>query len=369
MKKKRATIGLSLIVTGAVCLVGCSNLAPSSDSTGTSNAAATVAYTFVGDGSGIEQIAGYSVAPGNVGTVVSSVAQTPPYGLGGRIATDQTGQVYSTSYSYSANNSTASVEIDVYPPYPTGVTSPSRSIQIPFLSVPAFGIFGLAVDSAGLLYVGYLTANGGEATVLVYSATASGAATPIRTLQLMNSEVDYDAGDMAVDAVGSLYVVGYATNRPYVWVYPPAANGPSMPSRTISVSEKLASDAPSGIAVDSKGDVFVNLWSPSDNGMSNDYIEEFAPGAEGAATPINTININVETPGYFIVFGGPLRLDGAGNIFASFEVFTNNIEAIAPFEWFIYGYEPTATGNQPPSVQIAPLLRDPVGDGAFFAVH
>ncbi|HME34139.1 MAG TPA: hypothetical protein VKF84_02795 [Candidatus Sulfotelmatobacter sp.] len=362
MKKKwLATIGLSPILTVAVCLVGCS----SSGSTGTtSNAAATVAYTHAAYlNSGLEQIVGYSAAPGNGSAVVSSFTQTPPKYLTGPIATDQTGQVYSSLLSASSN----SIEIDVYPPYPTGVTGPSRSIQIQM--PPESVVFGLAVDSAGLLYVAYNTwPYPVVPTVAVYSAAASGAATPIRTMQPSAAQPEIEATDMALDADGNIYIAGYATisetTKAYVWVYPPTASGLSMPSRTINAGGNGL--AASGVAVAPAGDVFVNVW-----GGVVHYIEEFAPGAEGAATPVNTMYTSVETPGYSMVYCGPVRLDGAGNIFTSFEVFADpdNLGAPAPSAWFIYGYEPTATGSQAPSVQIAPLTRYPLGDGAYFALH
>jgi len=330
--------GLSIALVGFVYLPGCSNL-PSAAPSYTNTAPATVAYMIGNVDTAIE---GYS-------TVTPSTSPTdtlsyPPSYYGGPIATDSTGQIY-VAVTIDANNHPLDLEeILVYPPNSTGAPAPLRIINTSSNNVSA-----LAVDPTGLLYV----ANEGTtaSTVTVYSATASGAATPLRTLVLTNVGVT----DIAADAAGNIYVAGPMNTEQVISVYPPTATGPAAPTRTIDFGISTVA----GVAVSPAGNIFANVWPGQNIGIF--AIEEFAPGANGSAIPINTINLNVGAP-WTIIGGGPVRLDGAGNIFTSLFLSTNPGNLYTDV---IYGYEPTASGDAAPFVQITPTDAYNI----FFAVN
>ncbi|MFZ0278381.1 MAG: hypothetical protein WA254_07935 [Candidatus Sulfotelmatobacter sp.] len=77
-------------------------------------------------------------------------------------------------------------------------------------------------------------------------------------------------------------------------------------------------------------------------------VEEFAPGADGAASPINTIDVPNQLAGMQHL-GGPVRLDGVGNIFVSSGIRNPSTGVV---DYFLYRFAPTATGDAPPSIQI-----------------
>jgi beta-propeller repeat-containing protein len=196
-------------------------------------------------------------------------------------------------------------------------------------------------------------------TVTVYSATASGSAVPLRTLQLTNVG-STSVSDIAADAAGNIYVTGYVIGAgSVIAVYSPTANGPATPMRTITFGETANVY---GVAVDAAGDVFANVC-PSGCTDTDFVIEEFAPGASGAATPVNTINVlNVSVTSLTRgLRGGPVRLDGVGNIFTSLTLISEPGANVANV---IYGFGPTTTGSATPTVQIT--LVDPNG---WFAVN
>lgn len=93
---------------------------------------------------------------------------------------------------------------------------------------------------------------------------------------------------------------------------------------------------------------------------TNFVIEEFAPGASGSADPVNKINLPADS-GWTFTNGGPVRLDGSGNIFTSLELFdSSNVQG---FSHVFYGFGPNSTGSSVPTVQITPPYN------TFFAVN
>jgi hypothetical protein len=184
-------------------------------------------------------------------------------------------------------------------------------------------------------------------TVSVYAADASGAATPVRTFVL--TDVLPPLEDMVADAAGNLYVAACLRNNGWaVSVYAPTANGPATPTRTIDFGANGTAWV-YGVAVNSAGNIFANLCSGCYEGAST--IEEFAPGASGAAVPIKTINLTAGSLGQ-INAGGPVRVDGAGNIFTSLAILPPSPGG--PLLNVFYGFGPDATGDAVPIVQFAP---------------
>jgi sugar lactone lactonase YvrE len=114
-----------------------------------------------------------------------------------------------------------------------------------------------AVDSAGTLYV----ANNGNSTVTEYPL---GSSSPSVTL---STQLQYPNG-VAVDKSGNVYVTSGATaGQCYVLVFPKGATSPS--------EQINGFDLPIGLAVDSKGDLFVA------DALQNDVYEV----PKGSTTP------------------------------------------------------------------------------------
>ena len=293
-------------------------------------------------------VVGYSTGPGNNGLPVTTLTLPPPCGAG-IVASDSAGRLY----VYGCGASEARVY--VYPPNPNGATTPLREIEIDSSEVSA-----LAADPAGAVYAIINNGAGAPSTVLVYSATANGAATALRTLQL----ADFEAWGIAADPDGTIYVAGApsGSSAGAIAVYSPTANGVSIPARTITFGN-FANVY--GVAVDPAGDIFASAC-PSECTGTTYAVEEFAPGASGQATPINVVTIldvPVASPTRGLG-GGPVYVDGGGNVFTSLNLIsvpTNNITYV------IEGFGPTATGNAAPTVEISGTAGQVYGPG--FAIN
>jgi hypothetical protein len=326
-----ASFGVSAILAAAIGLVGCGSVTnPSPVYVNTEPA--TVAYV---NGSSAAGIAAYSTVPANDGSFVGilTLPSSPLY-YGGPLATDPIGQIYVAG----GDGTNHEAQILVYPPNSTGTATPSRTINISDVN-------RLAVDPTGRVYVLNLGANNGPPTVAVYAADASGTATPVRTLVLTG--VLPPVEDMVADAAGNIYVAAEIGNGWAVAVYSPTANGPSEPSRTIDFGPGGLAWV-YGVAVNPAGNIFATVCSGCDDRAS--AIEEFAPGASGPAAPINTINLTGGSLGQTIA-GGPVRVDGAGNIFTSLQL---SVPETGQLIMVFYGFAPNATGNATPTVQITP---------------
>jgi hypothetical protein len=351
MKNKAPTrIGLMITFAGAICLSGCSTLRGTSTSTPTAPAAggasASAVYMIAPTG----DIAAYSASqPSGATTVnpIGTLAIPSPYIVTGPLATDSVGQIYVPVVDPINPNQLGAILI--FPPNSTAAGSPSRTINVNayYYSVDAF-----AVDPAGRIYVAFNMGSAADAPpplVVVYSAGASGPATPLRTLELTDF-FPTGISDIAADAAGNIYVAGVmntinTNGTGAIAVYPPTAIGPSKASRAITFGTSNVY----GVAVDSAGDVFANVC-PGCYG-TNLLIEEFAPGASEAASAIKTINLPsgaAETA----YQGGFIRLDGRGNIFTSMTIFSPTLPD--PQSFAIYGFGPAASGDATPIVQISP---------------
>ena len=104
-----------------------------------------------------------------------------------------------------------------------------------------------------------------------------------------------------------------------------------------------------GVAVNAAGNIFANVSSSSPNGPT--VIEEFAPGANGTPTPINTINLTTLSSWQIAACGsGAPRWCGKHLHISAVRRFSNRHGLVITF----YGFGPNATGNAVPMVQIAP---------------
>jgi hypothetical protein len=320
-------LGLLPIVLISIFLLGCSNL-PSGNGSGEEQATVAYALSFP-DG----QINEYSTAPARSGSVVGTLTLPAPYFVQ-QFATDRNGQIYVAA----CTDGNGPGQVFVYPPNSSGTGAPSKTIEIASCEIVEF-----AVDPAGrYLYVETPVAVDAPKTISVYSAAASGAPAAIRMIQLPMALSGFP---FAADADGNIFVPGSASSyNGVIYVYGPESTGSDAPIRTIT----FVNEVPTGLAVDTNGDIFA-IVAICCNG-TNWVIEEFAPGAVGAAAPLNTIDLPPLSAGT-TANNGFLQLDAASNIFASL-VLHNPIVQSSPATSVIYGFAPTATGQAAPSVAI-----------------
>jgi hypothetical protein len=292
-------------------------------------------------------IKGYSVQ-GATNALPMSTLTYPPNYHGGPVATDSSGQLY-VAVALDPVNPANPGDIFIYPPNSTGEAIPSRTIDL-----NTYDVCALAVDANGLLYVAINAGGSGTQAVVVYPADASGNATPLRTLAVTGLA---QILDIAVDAVGNVYVAGYSGNGDNtIAVYSPEASGlAAVPTRTVSFPNSNVY----GVAVDAAGDIFASVCRNCQN--TGIDVEEFAPDASGVASPINTINLPLGAAARF-GNGGPVRIDSFGNIFTSAQVLSANQDL---FDIVVFSFSPTATGDAPPIAQITPAD----GYATYFAVN
>jgi len=175
---------------GAILLGGLWLTACSTLQTTSSRGPTTTAYMQGYTGKDIIE---YSVSPSR-GSPAGVLNLPPSYSFFGMVATDPAGQIYAFATDGAPN-----YKILVYPPNSTGAAVPLRTVDI---SVPYASAF--AVGPSGLLYV-LQGGNNGGTSVTVYTIGPNGVAVPLHTLQVSTIET---LTDVAVDMAGNIYVVG-----------------------------------------------------------------------------------------------------------------------------------------------------------------
>ncbi|HET6275352.1 MAG TPA: hypothetical protein VFE16_05355 [Candidatus Cybelea sp.] len=161
----------------------------------------------------------------------------------------------------------------------------------------------LTVDAQDDIYVANSANGSGPASITVYSAGATGNATPVQTItgSLTNLDSTYS---VAVDSSHDIYATNLGSS-PSVTVFAAGANGNVAPVQTISGSSTTIS-SPLGIALDASKNIYV-----CDNGAGS--ITVFAPNANGNVPPIRTIS------GSKTKINNPwgVALDSGGNIYVT----------------------------------------------------
>ncbi len=227
-------------------------------------------------------------------------------------------------------------EVLAFPAGAGGDVAPVRVIAGPHtgLSGPA----GIAHDASGSIYV----INAGAHTVTEYPADANGDVSPVRTIYLTNG---FYGDQVAVDAAGAIYVGNNAngpTPNDLVDVYAPTASGNATPVRAIATGYP---DTAGGIAIDAAGELVVSI----DHDIplpSTNSIAVFAPGANGAATPLRRIvgsNAGLS-------FLGSIALGPSGRIYTPSTLGFPNVQVVA--------FAANADGNAAPVLALGgPLTR------------
>ena len=229
---------------------------------------------------------------GKFGDVPSAAGDTNLSGASG-IARDAAGNIYATS---PANDM-----ITVYARGAYGIPNPIATItgNKTGLNYPV----GIAVDARGKIFV----ANegvGADASVTVYRPRSSGNVTPSAIISGDKTMLSRPSG-LALDSAGNLYVSnrGGPAGPGSITVYSAGSSGDVPPTRVIG---RLLPGgfAPAGIALDKRGDIFVT-------NAAGGNVEMFPAGSNGSVAPQEVV------PGACAGLNGPqgLALDAAGNIY------------------------------------------------------
>ncbi|HEY1712409.1 MAG TPA: beta-propeller fold lactonase family protein [Solirubrobacteraceae bacterium] len=185
-----------------------------------------------------------------------------------QIAADRSGNLY-------VANSAGS--ITVYAPAATGNAAPLRKIAGAATGLGG-GVFGIAVDAAGHVYV----SNHYRNSITEYAAGANGNVAPIATLAGAATGVQLPTG-IGLDPAGHLWV----DNAGGITEYPAGVNGNVAPIAAISGPQVSSSSV---LAFDAAGHLFVNETVPGPASSSGYTVEEFAAGATGNPAPIATLH-------------------------------------------------------------------------------
>jgi sugar lactone lactonase YvrE len=240
-----------------------------------------------------------NVTPSNT---ISSPSQTPFQAL----TVDTAGNLY---VSASTSTTPAIYEILVYAPTATGAATPTRTITSASLTALATSI---AVDATGEVYA--LSGN----SISVFAASATGTSTPVRlisgNLTLLNSP-----SSIAVDAAQNIYVAN--TNGNNVLVFSSTATGNVAPAGILS-GAATGIGTPSGVALDSAGDIYVASFNQPSN---SSLVVEFAPAATGNATPTRMLTAVASD-----TLAG-LAVDALDNLYVFTQAPTTNQLAVAIF--------------------------------------
>jgi hypothetical protein len=233
------------------------------------------------------------------------------------------------SFIYDFQPTTSSNLIGIFSATASGAASPVATLALPTDFAPA----ALVTDSSGQIYVGG-QGNMGD-VVLVYPSGATGSATPSRTINVFSAPFE-----IAVDATGLLYVGGVGTDgAPQVDVYSATATGSAAPLRSLS---PLGIQSISALTTDSSDNLYVAGETPSDHG----YISIYPPSASGSATPSRTIQSD------FNFYS--LTVDVTGNLFATTD---------GPNEVQLVEYSTSASGQALPTTSFT--LAAPVDEEPF----
>lgn len=289
-----------VLATIVPCGVGCgSGIAiapPSKLATG----AATTIYvtqlansTAVGPGSILEFSASAS------GTAQPLRIVTPPpalIALQGMTVDSVSGDIYVGGFTTTLTNKISQVY---------QLASGANGLAVPTKSLLVSGgnPGEMIVDSAGNLYVG------SDAEIDVFSP--SGGAQPVRVISGSSTQLS-EVNGIAVDKQGNIFVTNGFSGIGSVLVFASTANGNVPPLRTITGVGTANFYGPSGIALDTTGNLYVASYlSQTPSPAQPASIFELASGTSGFGTPLSTITGS--STGLAGV--GSMQFDGADNLY------------------------------------------------------
>jgi Beta-propeller repeat len=256
------------------------------------------------------------------------------------LAVDANGNIYVGGLTNNTATSGGQPEIFVYGPEESGTPTPKRTIIGPSTELDAFPsspvISALALDNSGNIYVSAAELPVGSsqsyrsyAGIAIFSSTANGNAAPTRVIA--GSATNIVGVQIAVDSAGNIYTTGGDGQEASILIFDSSANGNAPPTGTLAGSNTMIDD-PTGVALDSAGNIYVSNLSLIDATSS---ILVFSAGSTGNVAPIRVISGSATTMGAI----GNLCLDSAGNIYI-----LNVINYLK--------FAPNATGNVAPIATI-----------------
>ncbi|MGH7814006.1 MAG: NHL repeat-containing protein, partial [Candidatus Binataceae bacterium] len=243
------------------------------------------------------------------------------------IALDSAGNIYVTNYE--GNSGLGSITI--FAAGASGDVFPTTAIEGGNTGLS--GLERIAVDSSGNIYV----ANSAASNVTVYSAGSANNVAPSATISSTGTGLSMPNG-IALDSGGNIYVAnvtGGASTNGSVTSYLYAGTGYALPLTDLT-GAATGLGAPQGVAIDSTGNVYV-----ANNSLNSVTI--YPPGADANASPSATIS--GAATGLSQPYG--IALDSSGNIYVA-----NHIGGPAG-NGSVTVYATGATANASPTVTIS----------------
>ncbi|MFI5351554.1 MAG: choice-of-anchor D domain-containing protein [Candidatus Binatales bacterium] len=311
-------------------------------STSTPAPADPLAAQILVTNSACDTVTSYAIgAAGNAAPIVAQSGLCNPTG----VAVDSSGNIYVTNIG---NASAPSYSVTVYPAGTSGNTTPSAIIG--GSSTGLVNPSAIALDGNGNIYV----ANNGSDVdgidaVTVYPAGSNGNVAPSAIISGSSTGLDGPAG-VAVDSSGKIYVANWDSST--VTIYPAGSTGNVAPSATIRGYATGLND-PSGITVDGSGKIYVSNQGSLNGG--SDSVTIYAAGSNGNAAPSATIagpsaNVGGSITGLILPTG--IAVDSSGNVYVANRVgFYPGTESNGTLTVYPAG----SSGNVAPSATIANL--------------
>jgi len=336
-RRTLAKLQITLLTLGVVNLCGCASL-PNTGSLAapsvTPVAKVESPYVYMRGKSSNNEVLQFAKTSTGLSSPSGSLIVSGALGIWS-VSMDYNAKIYVAA---ALSNGTQTVE--VFPAGATGAATPLRTLQIAFSRTAVL----YAVGPDGLLYGVIPSSGSAPAFISVYAATASGSDAPIRTLTMGPGEID----DMQIDPLGELVLTcapcGQVNGQTYgLGVWAPGASGNDAPIRYVTSNYILY-----GASADEKGAIYAHMGL-SDGTNATQYIVKYDPTGVGAVTPANIINLPSGTGKPYAY--GTVRLDGAGNVFAS-RVYTDPAGDDVFYQ--IIGFPVSATGNAAPTSNFLP---------------
>jgi hypothetical protein len=347
---------ISLVAIGLSLLAGCGSSGSGTGSGGGGGTTPVQATLAPGGAASVYVLqgaplpVGYSVLSFSTttGSVLPTGTLTPSSAMVVHsVVTDGSGHIY------VAGELTGNEVILEYAAGSTGSAVPFRTLILDPAATDQMEVSSMFVDNFGTIYATGLNSTGIHGDVAVIQPTQNGQLTPSRFLT--STQLTQPIG-IGVDATGEIFVTNLPTVgtllQGSILVFGAGANGSAAPTRVITgpTPTSTTQNEYYGITVGATGNIYTvfDTSTYSSSGIlasTSAEIQEFAAGASGAATPINTIS-GVNTG---LTFGGGLRADVAGNLYLVNVAASPSASQAA---YSVVGFGPQATGNMSPGLTV-----------------